>query len=502
MHIDVRVPLDAAAVANGTMTAAQAAQDILHAAGNSAYAADLGLSHLADAFHAAGNEAGRQAVADVMGPRMSDGTSETALSQMVGFGWINAQQALDLLEAETQHVTAGLPADEANMMSCMFLARLDMAASGLYPVTDGVPALEALLQSTQERKLEIAQGVGTLMTVVGHGNPQEQQACYDLITQVTKAYIQAEVAAEPPPPPRSGSGSSGESHYDQDKFTKIAQFVGDKVIAGVELAVHKIIDNREKIMDGNKLASIIGRDIVADTTSAKAWVDLGTEITATGIPGVGMVTGMPNVQSYLLNQAVGDGAGTAFTAVSIGSMVAVQVLTNSAIMSYMEDAGVGGLNRALTVGFKAVSATCGLITGTISGTLHTYVDQHWEVGRDLGNMFSSLGSGNLNSIEQSADALGRQMFLMTTGVGLNEAAAFGTSLANVVVDLCSGDPQDLEASAAVLGHDALKLLESNPYLKMAGGVLSKYGTTMAELQNIISEHDRQSVLITMFLLGI
>ncbi|MDB5598164.1 MAG: hypothetical protein JWN71_208 [Xanthobacteraceae bacterium] len=503
MHIDVRVPQCAEAVANGTMTAAAAAQDILHAAGNSAYAADLGLSHLADALHAAGNEAGRQAVADVMGPRMSDGTSEVALSQMVSFGWISPQQALDLLEAETEHVTAGLPADEATMMSCMFLARLDMAASGLYPVTDGVPALEALLQSTQERKLEIAQGVGTLMTVVGHGNAQEQQACYDLITQITRAYIVEQIRNEPPaPPPPSGSGSSGESHYDQDKFTKIAQFVGDKVIAGVELAYTKIIDNREKIMDGNKLASIIGRDIVPDVTSAKAWVDLGTEITATGIPGVGMLTGMPNVQTYLLNQAAGDGAGTAFTAVSIGSMIAVQVLTNSAIMSAMEDAGVGGLNRALTVGFKAVSATCGLITGTISGTLHTYVDQHWEVGRDLGNMFSSLGSGNLDSIEQSADALGRQMFLMTTGVGLGEVAAFGTSLADVIVDLSSGDPQDLEASAAVLGHNAIALLESNPYLKMAGGVLSKYGTTMAELTHIISENDRQSVLITMFLLGI
>ena len=185
------------------------------------------------------------------------------------------------------------------------------------------------------------------------------------------------------------------------------------------------------------------------------WADLGVDLAVGGVPGAGifnaMGAGLPvwagGLQSYMLNEAIGQGAGGAFTAVNLGSHVAVMILGIPAVENGMHDHGM-----TLAAMKMIADNSCSLISGMISGTVHTAVNLSLNVAIDTVNTFKDVCTGH--DATASAEKLGKDLFVYATGMKLRRRCQeLARMSARAMVDIFPGDAQALLGDAKALGLD-------------------------------------------------
>jgi hypothetical protein len=488
MHVDVHSAQDVAALLNGTMTGAQAVADILAAGAGSEYARDLGLMALVHGIEGHSGVAGALSTIDAtIVARISGDTTADALVDMTVHGWLPAQQAVDFLRSEITEVTAGLDVGPASLLECIALAQLDLAASGnIDPnataqnqmIYGGAVshAIENILEGTDAAK--ILTGLGAMQLTAP--SPYEMGAGLALaqnVTQVLIAQLQAQDAAHP-----GSTGSSTSSDWganlppEMQTLLHYADVAGQYFTLGMGYAQTGIHAIESVYAPAGEIA-----DLSSHPENIQRWADLGVDLTVGGVPGAGVFNalgaGLPGwasgLQSAMLNDALGEGAGGAFTAVNIGSHVAVMVLSIPAIENGMHDHG-------MVLGtMKMIADSCSLISGMISGTVHTAVNMQLAMAMDTVNTFKALCTGG--DAAAAAEQLGKDIFVAVTGLSFDSVAQVGSDVGATLVDIFSGNPQNLAGDAEALGMDTLKMIASNPFLQMAGSQLSHYIDQVDEL---------------------
>jgi hypothetical protein len=98
---------------------------------------------------------------------------------------------------------------------------------------------------------------------------------------------------------------------------------------------------------------------------------------------------------------------------------------------------------------------------------------------DTVNTFKALCTGG--DAAAAAEQLGKDIFVAVTGLSFDSVAQVGSDVGATLVDIFSGNPQNLAGDAEALGMDTLKMIASNPFLQMAGSQLSHYIDQVDEL---------------------
>jgi hypothetical protein len=126
-----------------------------------------------------------------------------------------------------------------------------------------------------------------------------------------------------------------------------------------------------------------------------------------------------------------------------------------------------------TLGFmNAINDTCSLINNMIAGTIHVAANLALHVATDTFNTFKDICTGKDPSA--AAEQLGKDLFVYTTGMNYDDVATVGADVGNAMVDIFSGNPQNLAGDAQAIGLDTLKVISNNPYIQMAGAQLTGY----------------------------
>jgi hypothetical protein len=170
---------------------------------------------------------------------------------------------------------------------------------------------------------------------------------------------------------------------------------------------------------------------------------------------------------------VGEGAAQAFNDIGVVAQVSVIILGIPAVQAGMHDHGM-----SLAV-MSALNNTCSLINNMIAGTVHVAANLALNVVTDTVNTFKDAFNGDESNA--SAEKLGRDLFVLTTGVNLDDVERVTEDEARAMVDIFSGHPEHLLDDAKAIGLDHLKLIQNSPYIQMAGTQLSAYCTQMTDL---------------------
>jgi len=95
---------------------------------------------------------------------------------------------------------------------------------------------------------------------------------------------------------------------------------------------------------------------------------------------------------------------------------------------------------------------------------------------DTYNTFKDICTGHDPSA--AAEKLGKDLFVYTTGMNYDDIATVGADVGNAMIDIFSGNSQNLAADAQAIGLDTLKVITNNPYVQMAGNQLAAYNALM------------------------
>lgn len=513
LHVDVHVAQDAAAVLAGTMSAQDAVDDVLAVGSASEYAKDLGLLGLAHALDHAPQLA-QDTVGLALTARVASGASESMLVTMANHGWLSGQSAVDLLEAEIRVATAGVSADAAVAFETVALARLDLQASGQVDPNATIAqqqahahATSSAIQSVLEGSLaaKVLSGLGALQTV---GNDTYLHGAGFALAQHMMGVVVSQLAEQPnaassstaalpdwahslPPAVQQtmhyadiateiftlGIGTAGLLNVLADHYapTVIANALEHPVSTVVQLGHDHGADLLSLAVQKYAPAT----DIAALTTnvaSVQTWVDLGVDCAVNGVPLAGTL-GLPSplggIQANMLNEMLGEGASETFLAVNIGSKVCLAALEMGVVQNWLDDHPAvkliaGPMHGALGV----LSESCSLISGVISGTIHTYANQLLAAGTETFNTFKDIFTGH--DASGDAEQLGKQLFLMFTGASFDSVQQVGEDVGRAMVDIFSGHPQNLGGDLEALGKDSLHMIASNPYLQMASNAAYTY----------------------------
>jgi hypothetical protein len=205
-------------------------------------------------------------------------------------------------------------------------------------------------------------------------------------------------------------------------------------------------------------------------------VNLGVDVAVNGVPGAGAL-GLPSwaggIQANLLNDAFGEGAGMGFMAANIGSKAALAALEMGVVKDWLDDhPALNFIAGSLRMELGLVSESCSLISGMISGTIHTAANMYLAAGTATFETFKDIFTGH--DASSSATELGKTIFLLMTGASLDSAAQVGEDIGNAMVDIFSGHPQNLGGDLSALGKDSLHMIASNPFLQMASNQAYTY----------------------------
>ena len=506
MHVDVHVAADAAAVLNGTMTAQAAIDDVLAAGSQSEYAKDLGLMSLAHEL-ADAPELAQDAVGLAITARVASGESEGTLVTMAAHGWISAQSAVDTLRDEVQVATAGVAPSAASLFEAVALARLDLAASGQTDPNatvaeqqqhraDTSASIQSLLEGSDAAK--VLMGLGALQTIGndtylhGAGLALAQHMMGVVVTQLT-----SQEAANPgstgasastpdwahslPPAVQQtmhyadiatqfftlGIGSAALLNAFGDKYAPlagVANIVEHPVSTAVGLAPSLLELALAKYAPATDIAAL-----TRNPASVQTWTDLGVDVAINGVPLAGPL-GLPSwaggIQGNLLNEVAGEGAGAGLMAANIGSHAALAALEMGVVKDWLDDhPAIGFIAGTVHAELGLVAESCTMISGMISGTIHTAANMYLAAGTATFDTFKDIFTGH----DASADAadLGKTIFVMMTGASFDSVAQVGDDVGNAMVDIFSGHPQELGHDLAAIGRDSLHMIASNQFLQMA-----------------------------------
>jgi len=430
--------------------------------------------------------------------RLTGDATAHALVGMAAHGWMSAQSAVDMFHSELNAAKSGLDSTAGSFLECIALARLDMAASGQVDPQATVwdqrihggatsHAMENIIEATDAAK--ILTGLGALqLTVTDHYVLGAGIALGQHVVQVLAAQLQAQEAAHP-----GSTGTTGGSDWaaglpDSMKgLTHAVELASQYFTLGMTYAQTGINALQSGFATGlsaleNNFAPAGDiRDLSTNPANVQRWADLGVDIAVGGAPGAGIFNaagaGLPvwasGLQSAVLNEAIGAGAGGAFTGINLSSHIAVMVLGIPAVEAGMHDHGI------TLACMKMIADSCSLISGLISGTVHTAVNLALNVAVDTVNTFKDICTGH--DASASAELLGKDLFVYTTGFSYDKVAQLGEDVGKSMVDLYHGDARALLGDAKALGMDTLNVITSNPYLQMAAGQLSAYNDKMVDL---------------------
>ncbi len=518
MRVDVHIAQDSAALIAGTMTGDQAVADILAAGGQSEYAKELGLLALSQAA------SGAHLSSDVLLPinhalteRLTDGTAEFTLVQMSSMGWIAPQAAIDMLLAEVTQASIGVDPDAAALLQCMALAQLDLDASGQIDATivsqataaansgetfankvnvqattidmqihsslyQGVElrqgfsssAIENLIETTSADK--ILMGLGALQ--ISQSDSVSLAAGLTLAQHVTNV-LATQMAAHNAD---GSAASSADSSFinslppDMQKIMGYAETAGNYFMLGVGYAQQGLSKLEQVYAPAGEIATLS-----SNPGSVQTWINLGVDVAVGGIPGKGLFNlfgaGLPGwtggIQGMVLEEALGSTAAAGFGVVNIGSHIAVAILEIPYIQSHMHDDGI-------TLGvMETLANTCSLVTGMISGTVHTIVNTEETIAVEAFNVFKDACTHQ--NAAADAEALGKTIFQNMTGLNFDDVESLGKDTGSFFSDLVHGDFGDLGSDAKAMGEDLWKAISDNPMMQMAWGVLQQYGDSMSFL---------------------
>jgi hypothetical protein len=516
MHVDVHTAQDLAAVLAGTMTGAQAVADILHAAGNSEYAKDMGLMALVHGLEGTAAGAGALPAIDAeIAGRITSDASADALVAMTAHGWLPADQAVDFYRSEIAAATSHLDTAPAALLECIALARLDQSASGQIDphataqqqlIHGGAVshAIENILEGADAAK--ILTGLGALQLIetdryeLGAGLALAQH-----VTQVLVAQMTAQEAAHP--------GSTGHATLstlaaslppDMQQSMHFAEVASQYFNLGMGYAATGIADIKSGLQTGldalRPAIPVLGAaygDIDAlrtDPGNIQRWVDLGVDLTLGGVPGNSLLmhVDLPlwgsGIQGKIIEAAVGEGAASAFNDVGVVAQVSVIILGIPAVQAGMHD---HGMTLAM---MSALNNTCSLINNMIAGTIHVAANLALNVTMDTYNTFKDAFTGHDPSA--AAEKLGKDLFVYTTGMNYDDVAQVGSDVGHAMVDVFSGKPQNLVGDAEAIGLDSLKVIGNSPYIQMAGAQLSAY---IGQMQDLIGMKPGNVVMDTFLL---
>jgi hypothetical protein len=486
MHVDVHTAQDLAAVLAGTMTGAQAVADILHAAGNSEYAKDMGLMALVHGLEGTAAAAGALPAidAEIAGRVTSDATA-FALVGMTAHGWLPADRAVDMYRSEIAAANSHLDTAPAALLECIALARFDQAASGLAS-THGI---ENILEGADAAK--ILTGLGALQLIeTNHNQLSAGLALAQHVTQVLIAQMQAQESAHPGSTgPYTLSSLAASMPPEMQSTMHFAEVASAYYNLGMGYAATGIADIKHGLQTGldalRPAIPILGAaygDIDAlrtDPSNIQRWVDLGVDLTLGGVPGNSLLmhVDLPlwgsGIQGKIIEAAVGEGAASAFNDVGVVAQVSVIILGIPAVQAGMHDHGM-----TLAV-MSALNNTCSLINNMIAGTIHVAANLALNVATDTYNTFKDICTGHDPSA--AAERLGKDLFVYTTGMNYEDVAKVGGDVGNAMVDIFSGKPENLVGDAEAIGLDTLKVISNSPYIQMAGAQLSAYLGQMEDL---------------------
>lgn len=494
MQVEVVSTQTAAAVLSGTMTGDQAVDAVLAAAGHSEYAKDMGLLALAHGLEGhAGGEAALTAVSAEIGSRItSDATAESLLT-MINRGWLSAESAVELLRGEIASAGHGLTAGEASMIECIALARLDLVASrqvdpnaslAVQAAHGGASsqAVQNIIEAADAAK--ILTGLGALQMTAGASSYElgAGLALAQHVTQVLVAQMEAQGASTAGSSEDGGLGSAVMNALPPlaQQLVRYAELASQYFTLGLSYA--------PAALNAIEAAWAPARDIhylTSDPASVQKWVDLGVDLAVGGVPASGVINAIGDnpllppwasgMQSAILNETFGAGTGGVFTAVTIASNVAVLILGIPAVQEGMQDRGI-----TLSVA-QTLANTCSLVSGIISGTIHAGANMQLALATHTFETFQAAVTGG--DAGAAAEQLGRDLFLHMTGVDLDSLSDAGAAAGRVMVDLFSGNPQDLDRSAHELGQAAINLLMSNPGIAV---VADKLGTYLDKMSDVLS----------------
>ncbi|WP_398480637.1 hypothetical protein [Tardiphaga sp.] len=495
------------AVLSGHMTGDEAVDAILRAGGGSEYAKDMGLLALAHGLedHAAG-DAALDAVRAEIGSRISGESTADSLVTMASRGWLSEADAVEMLRDQIAVATEGLPATEASILECIALARLDLSASGQIdphatpeqimmhggPTSSGI---QQLLETADAAKL--LTGLGALQ-VAGGATSYDLGAGLALAQHVTQVLVDQMMAEHA----RAGTSPSG-SGSSIDIFANMPPAV-QQIIMCAEMASQYFtigLSYAPVALDAIERAWAPARDIhylTSDPASVQKWVDLGVDLAVGGVPAAGIFNaagaGLPGwasgLQSAMLNEAFGAGAGGVFTGVTIASNVAVIVLGIPAVQNGMHD---GGMTLAT---MQTLANTCSLISGIISGSVHAAANTVLNLAEGTFDTFKAAVTGG--DVGAAAEELGRELFQHVTGFSLDGISGVGEAAGRAFVDLMSGNPDNLADDARALGQAALDMLESNKLVQVVDAQFDKFLDKMAETLRL----DAEAALMAMWLMGL
>jgi hypothetical protein len=347
-------------------------------------------------------------------------------------------------------------------------------------------AIENILEAADAAK--ILTGLGALQLIetdryeLGAGLALAQH-----VTQVLVAQMQAQEAAHPGSTgPATLSELAASMPPEMQHSMHFAEVASQYFNLGLGYAATGLADIKSGLQTGlhelERGIPVLGAaytDINAlrtDPGNIQRWVDLGVDLTLGGVPGNSLLmhVDLPlwgsGIQGKIIEAAVGEGVASAFNDVGVVAQVSVIILGIPAVQAGMHDGGA-------TLGFmNAVNDTCSLINNMIAGTIHVAANLALNVAMDTYNTFKDICTGHDPSA--AAEKLGKDLFVYTTGMNYDDIAKVGADVGHAMIDIFSGNPQNLAGDAQAIGLDTLKVIANNPYVQMAGNQLAAYNALM------------------------
>jgi hypothetical protein len=447
------------------------------------------------------------AVQDLL-QRIINGDSETALVNQVAMDGMNPTQAIAALNQELAVVTASMaPSDAAAISTLAFgwlgLKTTEYQAGDFEYVSQGGNSTNIADPTDAQTKLYLTSNVDNLYAEL-FGN------------DLTQAVQGLGAVMELP------SASS----FDQASAMALFQGLQTDVAANSSSLSQAASDTDPLDLDFTEgftqevsvnNAGVIGtvrNELVGNYKNYQAYLDLGSNLFATGVPGAGILANViSGLSSYFPTLAEGNslaftqfvsqyggglngqefqdaGAGDIALGLTVASLACTAICMVTQIGAVANALGPTGI--LLNGEFAIIGATAGLIPNIVSGLVHAGLDEYEAPIKDIVGAISDLASGNSSGANSFGDQLGDDIFTIESGgFQLNDVAAVGSAAADSFLDLFSGHPQNVVGDLENLGGTIVNLIENNVFFAAVAGAIEQWiqttGQAVAEIAPILSD---------------
>jgi len=532
LHVEIAIAHDTPLVLAGQMTGADAVAHVLSAAGNTGFAAELGLADLAtktanpqfpadylhpemsgmtpqemravEAAHAAAVAASHD-ILQFIADRIAVGTTATALAA-ADISYMTSNAVIALLQYEAR---AGRTGDNADLIEDIALAALmehtssnsgvgwtlahnDAFVGKMITGASALMGLDMVHFDVHMKTVQMLYGAhltNTVGSTSGHLTEAQAKAVDDANSQSTDCFTKAwwflrdsnaVVNAFGHAGSLTGSGSSsmaeGWVRFGATFATQGLPLQG--ALTGLRSIQESTINNL--VMNLSE-STTLATDFAGNVTTVDAPVIYDTVTVA---PPEWMMEAIGNYAPEILDDGVAVNITPAmvFTAVSITAKVLPILLAQGAVADFIGKNTTEGLTGACGM----ISAGCDLITNTLTGAVTTYAMDAYhvlasevQVYKDIGMLMG--GTGSVGQLTEHAQAYGENLFsFMFVGTDVHAFGEVAVSTGQLMVDLFTGNTDVLQMDAYALGTSLGDLVTSNHYVQMLVGNVEKFADAMAD----------------------